>query len=316
MGTLLQTTQTLWRTLPDPLRGLIRAMRPRQWSKNAFIFAAILFDRQLFVPHTLLRVMVGFVLLCFVASAIYLINDVVDVERDRLHPKKKLRPIPSGQLPISLAITAGIVLAIVGVGGALLYSLPLALVLLAYLAIHIAYSFYLKNVVLVDVFTIAAGFILRVLAGVVVITVANFSPWLYVCAGALSLFLAVGKRRQELILLTGNGNAGDVRATYKEYNLPLLDDMLRLVTTSCVLAYTFYTFEATTSLAPNVLLLTVPFVVFGVFRYLYLIHVKGEGGAPDELLFKDKVLLADIVLWVLAVILLIYLRNPSTTNIL
>src|SRR4029077_3051574 len=136
-------------------------------------------------------------------------------------------------------IAAGIVLAIVGVGGALLYSLPLALVLLAYLAIHIAYSFYLKNVVLVDVFTIAAGFILRVLAGVVVITVANFSPWLYVCAGALSLFLAVGKRRQELILLAGN--AVDVRATYKEYNMALLDDMLRMVTTASVLSYTFYT---------------------------------------------------------------------------
>ncbi|MHB8625723.1 MAG: decaprenyl-phosphate phosphoribosyltransferase [Aggregatilineales bacterium] len=306
MGTLLQTTRTLWRTLPDPFRGLIRAMRLRQWSKNAFIFAAILFDGQLFTPYTLLRVIVGFFLLCLVASSIYLINDVVDVERDRLHPKKKLRPIPSGQLPISLAITAGIALPIVGIGGALLYSVPLALVLLAYLALHIAYSFYLKNIVLIDVFAIAAGFILRVLAGVVVITISNFSPWLYVCAGALSLFLAVGKRRQELILLTGNGNAGDVRATYKEYNLALLDDMLRLVTTSCVLAYTFYTFEAKTSLAPNVLLLTVPFVVYGIFRYLYLIHVKGEGGAPDELLFKDKALLIDIILWVLSVILLIY----------
>lgn len=314
MGLLLQTMQKIWRTLPDPLRGLIRTMRLRQWSKNVAIFAAILFDRQLFVPHALLRVIIGFILLSLVASAIYLINDIVDVERDRLHPKKKLRAIPSGQLPISLAIAAGIVLPVVGIGGALLFSPPLALVLLAYLVLHIVYSFYLKNVVLIDVFAIAAGFILRVIAGVVVITVANFSPWLYVCAGALSLFLAVGKRRQELILLTGNGNAGEVRTTYKEYNLPLLDDMLRMVTTSCVLAYTFYTFEATTSLAPDVMLLTVPIVVFGIFRYLYLIHVRGEGGAPDELLFKDKVLLIDIILWVLVVILLIYIRVPSTAN--
>jgi 4-hydroxybenzoate polyprenyltransferase len=306
----------MWRTLPDPVRGLIRTMRLRQWSKNVAIFAAIAFDRQLFAPHALLRVVAGFILLSLVASSIYLINDVVDVERDKLHPKKKLRAIPSGQLPISLAIAAGIALPIVGIGGALLFSPPLALVLLAYFALHVAYSFYLKNIVLIDVFAIAAGFILRVIAGVVVITVTNFSPWLYVCAGALSLFLAVGKRRLELILLSGSANASDVRATYKEYNMPLLDDMLRMVTTSCVLAYTFYTFQATTSLAPNVMLLTVPFVVFGIFRYMYLIHVKGEGGAPDELLFKDKVLLADIVLWVLTVIFLIYTRVPSAPSVL
>ena len=306
MATLLKTPRLLWQALPDQVRGLIRAMRPRQWSKNAFIFAAILFDRQLTEPRSLLRVVVGFILLCLTASAIYLINDIVDIERDRLHPKKKFRAIASGQLPVRWAVIASIILPIVAIGGALTYSWPLALVLVGYLVLHIAYSYYLKNIVLIDVFAIAAGFILRVLAGVVVITVTNFSPWLYVCAGALSLFLAVGKRRQELILLAGN--AVDVRATYKEYNMALLDDMLRMVTTSCVLSYTFYTFEAKTLFAPNVMLLTVPFVVYGIFRYLYLIHVKGEGGAPDELLFQDRVLLIDIILWVLAVIVLIYLH--------
>ncbi len=193
----------------------------------------------------------------------------------------------------------------IAVGVALSYSLPLALVLISYLALHIAYSFYFKNIVLIDVFAIAAGFVLRVVAGVVVITVTNFSPWLYVCAGALSLFLAVGKRRQELLLLAGN--AANVRATFKHYNLPLLDDMLRMVTTSSVLAYTLYTFEAKTNLAPNAMLLTVPFVVYGIFRYLYLIHVQGEGGAPDELLFKDKPLFVAIVLWVLSVIAVLYI---------
>jgi len=306
MATLLKTPRVLWQSLPNELRGLIRALRPRQWSKNAFIFAAILFDRQLTELHAFLRVLVGFVLLCFTASAIYLINDIVDIERDKLHPKKKFRAIPSGQLPIRWAVIVAVFLPIVAIGGALTYSLPLALVLVGYLALHITYSFYLKNIVIIDVFAIAAGFVLRVLAGVVVITVTNFSPWLYVCAGALSLFLAVGKRRQELILLAGN--AVDVRTTYKEYNMALLDDMLRMVTTSCVLSYTFYTFEAKTLFAPNVMLLTVPFVVYGIFRYLYLIHVKGEGGAPDELLFKDRVLLLDIFLWVLTVIVLIYIR--------
>lgn len=306
MTTLFKNPRLLWQSLPGQVRGLVRAMRPRQWTKNGFIFAAILFDRQLTDPHAFLRVLAGFMLLCLTASAIYLINDIVDIERDRLHPKKKFRAIASGQLSIRWAMVAAVILPIVAVGGALTFSLPLALVLIGYLALHIAYSFYFKNIVIIDVFAIAAGFVLRVLAGVVVITVTNFSPWLYVCAGALSLFLAVGKRRQELILLAGN--AGDVRTTYKEYNMALLDDMLRMVTTSCVLSYTFYTFEAKTLFAPNVMLLTVPFVVYGIFRYLYLIHVKGEGGAPDELLFKDRALLIDITLWVLTVIVLIYIR--------
>jgi len=299
------TLTSAWQQLPMPIRGLIRTMRPRQWSKNAFIFAALLFDRQLYHLEPLLRVIVGFALLCAAASAIYVINDLVDIESDRLHPRKRLRALPSGQLPIPLAQVAAVVLPIIAVGGALLYSPPLALVLTAYLILHIAYSFYLKSIVIIDVFAIAAGFILRVIAGVVVITVSNFSPWLYVCAGALSLFLAVGKRRQELILLAGA--AGDVRATYKEYNLPLLDDMLRMVTTSAVISYTLYTFQATTSLAPNIMLLTVPFVIYGIFRYLYLIHVKGEGGAPDELLFKDRPLLIDVILWAVLSGALIYI---------
>ena len=306
MATLLKTPRLLWQALPDQVRGLFRAMRPRQWPKNAAIFAAIAFDRQLTEPRAFLRVLVGFVLLCLTASAIYLINDIVDIERDKIHPKKKFRAIASGQLSIRWATTAAVILPIAAIGGALFYSLPLALVLIGYLVLHIAYSYYLKNIVIIDVFAIAAGFVLRVLAGVVVITVTNFSPWLYVCAGALSLFLAVGKRRQELILLAGN--AADVRATYKDYNMALLDDMLRMVTTASVLSYTFYTFEAKTLFAPNVMLLTVPFVVYGIFRYLFLIHVKGEGGAPDELLFKDRALLLDIILWVLAVIVLIYLH--------
>lgn len=305
MDTLLAPFKPAWMLLPSPLRGLIRTMRPKQWTKNGFVFAGILFDQQLDSAEAMWRVLVAFALLCMVASTIYLINDLVDIERDKLHPKKKNRALPSGQLPVSWAIVAAIILPVVAIGVSLSLDISLTLILVGYLALHIAYSFYLKNIVILDVFAIAAGYPLRVVAGIVVIDVTNFSPWLYVCAGALALFLAIGKRRQELILMAEA--AGDFRATFKDYNLPLLDDMLRMVTTGCVLTYALYTIEAETIRSTgDYMLLTLPFVVYGMFRYLYLIHVRGEGSAPDELLFKDMWLLADIVLWVLAVIAILY----------
>jgi 4-hydroxybenzoate polyprenyltransferase len=302
---VLDRLKTIWLALPAPVRGLIRTMRPKQWTKNGFVFAGLLFDQQLFKPEPFARVMLAFVLLCMVASTIYLVNDLVDIERDRLHPKKRLRALPSGQLPVRWAQVAAVILPTVALIVGVLFSPPLALILFAYLVLHIAYSFWLKNIVLIDVFAIAAGFVLRLIAGVVVIDVSNFSPWLYACAGLLALFLAVGKRRQELILLADD--AQNVRATYKDYNMALLDDMLRLVTTSCTVAYMLYTIEAQTIRSEgHTMLLTVPFVVYGIFRYLYLIHVKGLGGAPDELLFKDMPLLADVTLWVLSVGVLLY----------
>jgi 4-hydroxybenzoate polyprenyltransferase len=280
-------------------------MRPKQWTKNGFVFAGILFDQQIFEPNPLARVMLAFALLCLAASSIYFVNDLVDIERDRQHPKKRKRALPSGQLPVSWGITAAIVLPIIALGGSLLYSLPLAGVLAAYIILHIAYSFWLKNIVLIDVFVVAAGFVLRLVAGVVVIHVTNFSPWLYVCAGLLALFLGIGKRRQELLLLADGAESH--RSTYKEYNLPLLDDMLRMVTTSCVLTYTLYTIEAETIRSNgHRMLLTVPIVLYGIFRYLYLIHVKGEGSAPDELLFKDLPLLGTVILWVGSVGVILY----------
>ncbi len=296
---------SMWRILPAWLRGLIRTMRPKQWTKNLFVFIPILFDRQLGQLDALTRVCAAFALYCLMSSAVYLLNDIVDVERDKLHPKKKHRAIPSGQLPMPIAIFAAVSLPIVTLIGALWVSVPLALVLIAYYTKDLAYSFYLKNVVIIDVLTVASGFIMRVIAGVVVINVTNFSPWLYVVVGSLSLFLAVGKRRQELIMLAET--AQDVRATYRDYNLPLLDDMLRMVTSATLISYTFYTFEARTNLTGSLMLLSVPFALYGMFRYLYLIHVKGEGSAPDELLFKDKALFITAVLFVLVVGALIYL---------
>lgn len=294
----------LWQLLPVWFRGLIRTMRPKQWVKNGFVFIPILFDNQITHVEPLLRVSLTFVLFCLVASSVYLMNDAVDVERDRLHPKKKNRPIASGELPLRLAAIVAVILPIVAIAIALLFSIPLALILIAYLVKQIAYSFYLKRVVLVDVITLAAGYVLRVIAGAVVISVTNFSPWLYVCIGMLSLFLAVGKRRQELLLLGDNAQA--VRASYKEYNMALLDDMVRMVSTSSVITYTLYTVDAKTALGGSAMLLTVPFVVYGIFRYMYLLHVKGEGGAPDEVLFKDRPLLIDIILFVITAGLIIY----------
>jgi 4-hydroxybenzoate polyprenyltransferase len=285
-------------------------MRLKQWSKNGFIFAGILFDGKLFDPDALVRVLAAFGLFSLLASAVYLMNDLVDIERDRLHPKKKNRPLPSGQLPIPMAVSAAILLPIIAIGGSLPLSPILTLVLVIYFVKQIAYSFYLKNVVLIDVFTVAAGFILRTIAGVVVIEVTNFSPWLYMCAGLLALFLGVGKRRQELILLMANGNEDvtKVRDTYKGYNMDLLDDMLRLVVTSVGVAYTIYATEAETALAePEYMLLTVPFVYYGLFRYLYVIHRLGKGGDPTDALFEDRPLLVTVGVWAFSIIGVLYL---------
>lgn len=298
--------------LPPALRGLIRTMRPKQWSKNAFVFVAILFDRQLDDIDALLRVIFAFFMFSLMASAVYIMNDLVDIERDRAHPKKKDRPLPSGQLPVRLAVTANVILPVVALGASLLVSPELALVLGAYFVLQIGYSFGLKNIVLVDVFCIAAGFVLRTIAGIVVITVTNFSPWLYICVGLLALFLAIGKRRQELVLLQESEFVDDitqVRDTYKGYNMPLLDDMLRMVVTSAAVAYTLYATEAETILLeadPEYMLLTVPFVYMGLFRYMYIIHRLGKGGDPTEVLFEDRPLQVTLGLWVLMIFVLLY----------
>lgn len=289
--------------------GLIRTMRPRQWTKNAIIYAGLVFDGQFLILDSLLRVTAAFILLCLVASSIYIINDLMDIEADRQHPRKQKRPLPSGQLPKNIAVVAAVIIPTVALTASVWLSPQFAVVLILYFVIHVLYSFWLKNIVIIDILAITAGFVLRVAAGVVVVQVANFSPWLYACTGLLALFLATGKRRQELILLAGN--AQNVRATYKDYNLPLLDEMLRLVMTGTFVAYLLYTVEAETIQVANtnLALITVPFVLYGLFRYMYLIYVRNEGSAPDELLLQDRPLLASIVLWGLTFIAILYLPN-------
>jgi len=288
------------------LTGLLKTMRPKQWTKNIIIYAGLVFDGQLFDREPFLRVTLSFVLLCLAASAIYIVNDLVDIERDRQHPKKRNRPLPSGQLPRSLAMTAAILMPVFSVGVALLYSPRYATVLAVYIALHIAYSLILKHIVLIDILTITAGYVLRVAGGVLVIEVARFSPWLYTCTALLALFLAIGKRRQELLSL--GDNATNTRPIFDHYNLPLLDDMLRIVTTSTLMAYILYTIEAPSILLAgnNLAMITVPFVLYGLFRYLYLIHVKGEGSAPDEVVLKDRPLQIALLLWGLSFVFILY----------
>jgi 4-hydroxybenzoate polyprenyltransferase len=287
------------------LRGLIKSMRPRQWAKNVFVFVALFFDRKLTDPESVLRTLAAFVLLCLMSSAVYLMNDLADIENDRQHPTKKNRPLPAGQLSPVVAVVAAIILALGSLLAGFVLSTGLGWVLLLYLIIQIGYTFWLKRMVLVDVLVVSAGFILRIAAGVAVIDVERFSPWLYVFGGFLALFMILGKRRHELVLL--GESAGDHRAILKEYNLDLVDRLLGLVTTGAVIAYTLYTFLAEGLPANYFMMLTIPFVLYAVFRYLYLIHVRHEGGAPEDIFLRDRPMQLSIFLWAIVVFVVLYL---------
>lgn len=285
---------------------LVRTMRPKQWIKNGFIFVSLVFDGQLF-PLTgapFIHTVAGFVLLCLTSSTIYLVNDIVDIERDKLHPTKCRRPLPAGELSVRVAAITAAALPIVTLLLGYLLRPAFALVLAAYLALHIAYSFWIKNIVILDVMAIAAGFVLRVVAGVALIEVQRFSPWMYLFTILLALFLAIGKRRQELITLAMDAKLH--RTTYHDYNLLLLDQMLNVVTTSTLVVYALYTYQAAGVSENRAMMLTIPFVIYGIFRYLYVIHVRGEGGAPDEVLLSDRPLQIDLVLWGVIVVLILY----------
>ncbi len=289
------------------ISGLIKSMRPKQWTKNGFIFAALIFDVKLFQLEPLLRTIAGFILLCFISGSVYLINDLVDVEKDRRHPTKKNRPIVSGQVPFGLALGVAIIIPIIVLPLSFLLDPIFGLIITAYLLLQIAYSFVLKNIVIVDVFTIAAGFVLRVAAGVPLAEAERFSPWLYVFTVLLALFLGLGKRRQEIVLL--KGEAHKTRSILNEYNIPFVDAMLSIVTTGTIITYSFYTFSAPNLPNNDLMMLTIPFVVYGIFRYLYVIHVQGNGGAPDEVLLSDRSLQIDLLLFGIAVIVILYFMN-------
>lgn len=289
------------------LVGLLKTMRPRQWTKNVFVFVALFFDGQITNLTSVLNTLAAFVLLCLMSSAVYIMNDLSDIEGDRQHPVKRKRPLAAGQLSPTIAIFTVVLFAIGSLVAGFWLSQALGWILLAYLGIQIAYTFYLKNVVLLDVFVVSFGFILRIAAGVVVIDVQRFSPWLYVFGGFLALFMILGKRRHELVLL--GESAGSHRSSLEEYNLELIDLLLMIVTTSAVAAYSLYTFLAEGLPANHLMMLTIPFVLYGIFRYLYLIHVRHEGGAPEEILLRDRPMQVTLLLYGAMVFTALYLLN-------
>jgi 4-hydroxybenzoate polyprenyltransferase len=285
------------------IRALLKTMRPRQWTKNAFLFAALVFDGKLFHLADFLRTLAGFGLFCLISSAVYIFNDLLDVESDRQHPVKKNRPIASGKLPVWMAMAAGIVLVLFTLVAGYLLAWQFALTLLVYFAMMLAYSKWLKHILILDVLILAAGFVLRVHSGTTLIVVERFSPWLYVLMTLLALYLGFGKRRAELALLAQS--AASHRQVFDGYTIPLLDQFITIVSGTTIVAYSLYTFFRPA--APESLMLTIPFVVYAIFRYLYLVQVKQIGGEPEEILLTDHPLQISILLWGLAILTVFYL---------
>lgn len=286
------------------LTSLLKTMRPRQWTKNVFIFAALVFDKQLFVVDSFLRTLAGFALFCLISSSVYIFNDLADVEADRQHPEKKNRPIAAGKLPVSVAWAAGIVIVAITFALAWLLSPGFELVIMTYFVINMAYSKWLKHVAILDVLIISLGFVLRVGAGVTLIAVERFSPWLYIVMFLLSLFLGFGKRRAELALLAHG--AGSHRKVLDGYTLPLLDQYIMIVSGTTIVAYSLYTFSAPNVPENHSMMLTIPFMVYSIFRYLYLIEVKHAGGTPEEVLLSDRPFQFSMLLWAVTVIIIFY----------
>lgn len=287
------------------LRAILTSLRPRQWTKNLLVFAALVFAGDLDDPRLISIVAAAFVVFCMVAGAAYIFNDLQDLEADRLHQKKRARPLASGELSVGVAWAVAAILAAGGIAWALVLGQRFALAVAGYALLQVAYTLYLRRLVIIDVMAISAGFVLRAAAGAFVIAV-PISPWLFACTALLALFLALGKRRHELVLL--EDDAADHRPVLGDYSPALLDDMISTVASATIVAYALYTFYSVTGQHTHYLMLTVPFVVYGLFRYLYLVHQKNVGGNPEELLLTDIPLMADIALWLASVVLLLYPR--------
>ncbi|MEK4112672.1 decaprenyl-phosphate phosphoribosyltransferase [Paenibacillus sp. FSL H7-0940] len=276
--------------------GLIRLLRPKQWTKNLLLFAALLFSFEEIRTETILATLLGFILFSLVAGCVYILNDFVDRDRDRQHPVKRYRPMASGQVNPSHALLFGIILLILSVGTAFMMNPLFGVLCIVYFLLNVSYSFVLKHLVILDMMTIAAGFVLRAIAGGVLIHV-PFTPWFLICTMLLSLFLAIGKRRNELTLL--EGNTGSHRKVLDNYSITLLDQFNTIVTTATIISYSLFTFTSDRTIH---LMWTIPLVIYGMFRYLYLIHMKNQGGSPDRVLFEDKPILITVMLYVISVV--------------
>ncbi len=285
---------------------ILASMRPRQWIKNLVLFAALIFSRNLFDKEAVFTAVLAFVVFSLLSGAGYIFNDLVDAEKDRVHPVKSRRPIAAGHLGAATARAAFVVIALACLAGAFLIGVGFGLAASAYLAIQVAYCLFFKNIVIMDVFAIASGFFLRVVAGALAIGVA-ISPWLKVCTFFLALFLSLCKRRHEILLLEGESSY-EHRDVLRQYNVALLDQMITVVTSATVMAYTIYTISEETikKFHTTDLLYTIPFVLYGVYRYLYLVYRREEGGSPEMTLLADKPMMLNIALYAVAVIVILY----------
>jgi 4-hydroxybenzoate polyprenyltransferase len=286
------------------LAAIVVSLRPRQWVKNLFVFAGLIFAQKLFTPAAWVA-LAAFAIFCGLSGAIYLFNDLADRERDRLDPRKRMRPIAAGRLSVGVAIGTGVVLVMGGLVLAALLSRAFFFTAFAYVILLIAYSAWLKHIVIIDAIVVAGGFVLRAVAGAVVIDV-EMSGWLLICTILLALFLALGKRRYEYVAL--EQDAVRHRPILAEYSPPLLDQMIAVVTASTVTAYALYTMspETVAKFHTHWLPATLPFVLYGIFRYLYLLYQRRLGGNPSELLLSDRALLINTICWICAVLLIIY----------
>ncbi len=287
------------------LRPLLQSLRPHQWTKNLVVFAALGLSKHLFEAEPLVRSLLAFLIFCGLSGTVYLVNDIADVERDRLHPRKRLRPIASGVLALRTAALFALVLGLGSLAGAAQLSRGFLVCAALYLALNLLYSFRLKDVVIVDVLAVSLGFVLRAVAGAAAIAV-QISDWLLICTILLALFLTLCKRRHELVSLSEG--AAEHRRILAEYSPYLLDQMISVVTASCVTAYAFYTTapETREKFQTDRLTWTLPIVLYGIFRYLYLVHRKEQGGSPTDVLLTDRPLLLAVAVWALAVVAVVY----------
>ena len=287
------------------MRPILASLRPHQWTKNLVVLAPLALSKHLFEPEPLLRSVFAFVLFCGLSGVVYLVNDVADFERDRLHPSKRLRPVASGAVSRRKAMGVAVVLGCSCLAASALLGGRFAICAVLYLALNLLYSFKLKEVVILDAISVSLGFVLRAVGGAVAIGV-EFSDWLLICTVLLALFLTLCKRRHELTSLTEV--AAEHRKSLSEYSPYLLDQMISVVTASCLTAYAFYTTapETVQKFGTGHLFWTVPFVLYGIFRYLYLVHRRDQGGSPSDILLADRPLLAAVALWALAIVVIVY----------
>jgi 4-hydroxybenzoate polyprenyltransferase len=287
------------------LKALLKTMRPKQWAKNVFLMAALVFDRKLTNVDAILHTIAGVIIFSLVASVVYIINDIADVEADRKHPIKRERPIAAGKLPISVAWVSAIVLALIAFPVAIWLSPGFAWITLLYLVLNLIYSKWLKHEVLFDIILLASLYVIRVAAGVALINVVRFSPWIYIFTTFLALLMGTGKRRAELSEIADGPNAQ--RRVLDGYTLGFLDQLITLASGMTIITYSMYTFSAPNVPENHSMMLTIPFIIYSIFRYQYLLQVKGIGSAPEELVLSDRPLQLAIALWGLAVLVVFYI---------